>query len=267
MLMTADQTPDRLSTAAALGHRRNPRASILLIEDDAAISSMLQELLESGGYRVWVAENGADARGMLDESRPDLILLDLMLPDIDGLVLCADLKAQLDVPIIICSATTRKRDAILGLRLGADDFVAKPFDIYDLEARIEAVLRRAAQRQEQQPAAEPDHYRIGDLVVDRSRRRVTLGGDELQLTPTEYRLLSTMASRPDEVFTRDELAQRVWGYQDASSGRAIDVHIRRLRVKLDSGPVPPPPIISVRGFGYKISRENREQRGKISVVA
>lgn len=224
---------------------------------------MLQELLEASGYRVWIAETGGDARSMLDESRPDLIILDLMLPDVDGLVLCADLKAQLEVPIIICSATTRKRDAILGLRLGADDFIAKPFDIYDLEARIEAVLRRAAQHQAAEPVAEPDHYRVGDLVVDRSRRRVTLGGEELQLTPTEYRLLATLTSRPDEVFTRDELAQRVWGYQDASSGRAIDVHIRRLRVKLDSGPVPPPPIISVRGFGYKISRE---QRGKTSVA-
>ena len=262
MLMAADQTPERLLTAS-LSHRRNPRASILLIEDDAAINAMLQELLEASGYRVWIAPSGADARALLDESRPDLVILDLMLPDVDGLVLCADLKAQLDVPIIICSATTRKRDAILGLRLGADDFIAKPFDIYDLEARIEAVLRRAAQHQAVEPAAEPDHYRVGDLVVDRSRRRVTLGPDELQLTPTEYRLLSTLASRPDEVFTRDELAQRVWGYQDASSGRAIDVHIRRLRVKLDSASVPPPPIISVRGFGYKLSRE---QRGRSSVA-
>jgi two-component system, OmpR family, response regulator MtrA len=247
-----------------IGSRRNPRANILVVEDDEAIAQMVVELLEADGYRVWSADSGRAAKAMLEEIRADLVILDLVLPDVDGLVLCTDIKAQYDLPIIICSATTRKRDAILGLRLGADDFVAKPFDAYDLEARVEAVLRRVAQRRETQPSAEPDHYRIGDLVVDRYRRRVTLGGDELQLTPTEYRLLSALASRPDEVLTRDELAQLVWGYQDASSGRAIDVHIRRLRVKLDSAAVPPPPIISVRGFGYKIVRHNHRSNQTVA---
>src|SRR5207248_2052080 len=218
----------------SIASRKQPRATILMVEDDRAITSALKEALEQSGYRVHIAEDGAQAKSMMAETHPDLVLLDLMLPDVDGLILCADLKMQADVPIIICSATVRKRDAILGLRLGADDFIAKPYDLYDLEARIEAVLRRAAQRKTVEPGPEPDHYRVGELVVDRFRRRVTLGGDELQLTPTEYRLLTALASRPDEVLTRDELAQLVWGYQDASSGRAIDVHIRRLRVKLDS---------------------------------
>jgi len=247
-----------------IGSRRNPRANILVVEDDEAIAQMVVELLEVDGYRVWSADSGRTAKTMLEEIRPDLVILDLVLPDVDGLVLCTDIKAQYDLPIIICSATTRKRDAILGLRLGSDDFVAKPFDAYDLEARVEAVLRRAAQRRELQPTSEPDHYRIGDLVVDRYRRRVTLGGEELQLTPTEYRLLSALSSRPDEVLTRDELAQLVWGYQDASSGRAIDVHIRRLRVKLDSGVVPSPPIISVRGFGYKIARSTHHSSATVA---
>jgi len=247
-----------------IGSRRNPRATILIVEDDAAIAQMVVELLEADGYRVWSADSGRAAKAKVEEIRPDLVILDLVLPDVDGLVLCTDLKAQYDLPIIICSATTRKRDAILGLRLGADDFVAKPFDAYDLEARVEAVLRRAAQRRESLPSQEPDHYRIGDLVVDRYRRRVTLGGEELQLTPTEYRLLSALASRPDDVLTRDELAQLVWGYQDASNGRAIDVHIRRLRVKLDSGVVPPPLIISVRGFGYKLARESQHSSATVA---
>ena len=230
--------------------------TIMLVEDDAAIAQTLTDALEASSYRVWHAENGADARALLEQRRPDLIILDLMLPDVDGLVLCSGLKTIADVPIIICSATPQKRDAILGLKLGADDFVAKPFDIYELEARVEAVLRRTSQSRHAEPAAAAaDHIRIGDLVIDRSRRRVTLGGEPIQLTPTEYRLVSALASRPDEILSRDELAQLVWGYQDASSGRTIDVHIRRLRVKLGQGPVPAPAIVAVRGFGYKISLE------------
>jgi len=264
--MAAEDTRERNAAPVPIASRK-PRATILLIEDDSLIAGMLKEMLESSGYRVSTAESGAQTKAMVPEVRPDLIILDLLLPDVDGLVLCADLKSQSDVPIIIVSGTHRKRDAILGLRLGADDFVAKPFDIYDLEARIEAVLRRASQRKTVEPAPEPDHYQVGDLVVDRYRRRVTLGDQELRLTPTEYRLLSALASRPDEVLTRDELARLVWGYGDASSGRAIDVHIRRLRVKLDSGPVPPPPIISVRGFGYKIAPGPRSASPGITSVA
>ncbi len=148
-----------------------------------------------------------------------------------------------------------KRDAILGLKLGADDFIAKPFDIYELEARVEAVLRRTTQMRAETAPAPPDHIRVGELIIDRSRRRVTLGGEPIQLTPTEYRLVSALASRPDEILSRDDLATLVWGYQDASSGRTIDVHIRRLRVKLTQGPVPAPAIVAVRGFGYKMAVE------------
>jgi two-component system response regulator MtrA len=231
--------------------------TIMLVEDDHAVAQTLIDALESSGYRVWLAETGADARTLLEQTRPDLIILDLMLPDVDGLVLCSGLKAVADVPIVICSATQQKRDAILGLKLGADDFIAKPFDIYELEARVEAVLRRTTQTRAAEPApSPPDHLHVGDLIIDRSRRRVTLGGEPLQLTPTEYRLVSALASRPDEILSRDDLATLVWGYQDASSGRTIDVHIRRLRVKLSSGPVPSPAIVAVRGFGYKMAFED-----------
>jgi DNA-binding response OmpR family regulator len=227
----------------------------MLVEDDTAVAQTLTDALETSGYRVWLAETGADARTLLEQTRPDLVILDLMLPDVDGLVLCSGLKGIADVPIIICSATPQKRDAILGLKLGADDFVAKPFDIYELEARVEAVLRRTSHQRTVEPAAPPDHIRVGELIIDRSRRRVTLGAEPVQLTPTEYRLVSALASRPDEILSRDELATLVWGYQDASSGRTIDVHIRRLRVKLNSGPVPAPAIVAVRGFGYKMALE------------
>ena len=232
--------------------------TIMLVEDDHAVAQTLTDALESSGYRVWLAETGADAKTLLEQTRPDLIILDLMLPDVDGLVLCSGLKAIADVPIVICSATPQKRDAILGLKLGADDFIAKPFDIYELEARVEAVLRRTSQTRVSTEASPspPDHIRVGELIIDRSRRRVTLGGEPIQLTPTEYRLVSALASRPDEILSRDDLATLVWGYQDASSGRTIDVHIRRLRVKLSQGPVPAPAIVAVRGFGYKMAVED-----------
>ena len=232
-------------------------AGILLVEDDPAIALTLTEVLESAGHRARQASTAAEAKSLLDEMQPDLIILDLMLPDADGLVLCSDLKSRSAAPIIICSASNQTRDRVLGLKLGADDFIAKPFDIYELEARVEAVLRRTTQtRVADQSPSPPDHIRVGELVIDRSRRRVTLGGEPIQLTPTEYRLVSALASRPDEILSRDDLATLVWGYQDASSGRTIDVHIRRLRVKLSSGPVPAPAIVAVRGFGYKMAVED-----------
>ena len=235
-------------------------ASVLLVEDDPAVALTLTDVLEGAGHTVRHATTGAEAKSMADEQNPELIILDLMLPDADGLVLCTDLKARTGAPIIICSASNQTRDRILGLKLGADDFISKPFDIAELEARVEAVLRRAnVSRADTAPAAgaapAQQQERVGELTIDRGRRRVTLGGETLQLTPTEYRLLCALAAHPDEVLSREELAQQVWGYADASIGRAIDAHISRLRVKLNNGKAPAPPIVSVRGFGYKIVAE------------
>ncbi len=204
--------------------------TIMLVEDDHAVAQTLIDALESSSYRVWLAETGADAKILLEQTRPDLIILDLMLPDMDGLVLCSGLKAIADVPIVICSATPQKRDAILGLKLGADDFIAKPFDIYELEARVEAVLRRTTQTRVAEPTPPPpDHIRVGELIIDRSRRRVTLGGEPIQLTPTEYRLVSALASRPDEILSRDDLATLVLG-SSACAG-----HRRRAWLRLQDG--------------------------------
>jgi DNA-binding response OmpR family regulator len=231
------------------------RASILLVEDDPTVAWLLRQLLEGKGYRVWHVATGAEAEVALDGARPDLILLDLMLPDVHGLVLCADLKARADVPIIICSATRRKEDSVLGLKLGADDFIAKPFSPDDLVARVEAVLRRAAPPRQASSAPPPAQQRIGGLVIDHARCQVTLGGEVVRLTPTEYRLLCVLASRLDEVVSREELAQYVWGYHDRDVARSLDVHMRRLRGKLAAGAVPAPPLVTVRGFGYKLLEE------------
>jgi DNA-binding response OmpR family regulator len=237
---------------------RPGRACILVVEDDPVIARILLDALEMGGYRVWHAADGQEARAHLERLRPDLILLDLMLPDIDGLVLCSMLKATAEVPIIIVSASTRRGDPVLSLKLGADDFVRKPFELDDLMARIEAVLRRSPPKSAETsvPPARRAELRVGDLVVEPARRRSTLGGDSLTLTPTEFRLLTTLMTHAGSVLTRDTLAQEVWGYADASNGRTIDVHVRRLRVKLSQCRGPGPSIVSVRGMGYRITADD-----------
>ena len=256
---------------------------ILLVEDDESVGTMLVEVLQESGYRASLAGTGAEAKVIAEQDRPDLIVLDLRLPDTDGLVLCADLQGRVQAPIMVVSASSDKRDAILAFKLGADDFVAKPFDVDHLLARIEAALRRApattsipvglrgtvrsydapavvaASAVQSAPAAQTADdgriKRIGSLTMDHARRQVSVGGKTVGITPTEYRILQTLIERPDEVVTRDELAMKVWGFQDAGIGRSIDVHIRRLRLKLEGGPVAPPSIVAVRGFGYKVLPE------------
>jgi DNA-binding response OmpR family regulator len=281
---------------AAMTTLRRRQAITLVIEDDRSVAQTLNDGIGSEGFRVVHASSATQAKALLDQVKPDLIILDLMLPDADGLVLCSDLKARTDAPIIVCSATNRKRDAILALKLGADDFISKPFDVEELLTRIEAVRRRAQRRMvpqqalpveglpaaasapngvllangsgERGPTPKPHMepgvgcVTIGSLRLEHSRRRVTIGSVELQLTPTEYRLLSTMITRPDEVFSRGDLAQYVWGYDDAAIGRSIDVHVHRLRVKMQIAQAPAgvlaPTILSVRGFGYRLSTEVKQ---------
>src|SRR5688572_25200070 len=195
---------------------------ILLVEDDAGVGEMLCDVLASEGYRATLATTGADARAVLEGARADLIILDLRLPDTDGLVLCADLHSRAQVPIIIVSATSEKRDAILAFKLGADDFVAKPFDVDHLLARVEAALRRsiaspaparaggwrataatpnsapAVPVQASTPVQDPRVRRCGNLVMDHARRRVTVSGLTIAVTPTEYRILESLIERADE---------------------------------------------------------------------
>src|SRR5207249_6195325 len=187
--------------------------------------------LENSGYRVTAVDTGSEAKALIEHVHPDLILLDLMLPDTDGLVLTTALKGLTNAPIIICSARTEQVDRVLGLKLGADDFVAKPFDLDELEARIEAVLRRAS-RVRAASNVPPDQIQVGELLISQSRGTVTLAGQAVHLTPTEYRLLVALASRPDEVLSRESLGNLVWGYQDLGTGPRIDVHVGRLRVRL-----------------------------------
>jgi DNA-binding response OmpR family regulator len=229
---------------------RNTPATILVIEDDANLASMLRDRFIARGYPVWLAANAVEAEQMADEIRPDLFILDLMLPDAHGLVLCANLREKHPGPIIICSGTKRREDPVLGFKLGATDFVAKPFSADELEARVEAALRRGP---DTHPSSDRGVQTLGPLVIDQSTADVTLAGEPVHLTPTEYRLLSMLIGRPNALFSREELAADVWGSYDTGIARSLEVHVRRLRAKLRAGSSPAPLPMVVRGLGYKLS--------------
>lgn len=253
------------------------RQTILLVDDDAGISSLVADILQAEGYGVETVSTGAEAEAAIERLRPDLVILDIMLPDADGLMLCTRLLAQWPAPIIMLSGSRRESDRILSLRLGADDFISKPFDTFELVARVQAVLRRAPREVGVPPtsplapaatwslrpqslqtpatrvAVQPEEpLEIGSLTIDPRRRTVTVAGQPVHLTPTENRLLTALASQPERVFSRDELAGVLWGYDSLGESRAVDVHIRRLRAKLEPFGDEAPPIVTVRGFGYKL---------------
>jgi DNA-binding response OmpR family regulator len=222
---------------------------ILLVEDDQALAELLRDGLTADGYDVCLAPTGADAELLVDSVKPDVILIDLMLPDEHGLLLCANLTERFAAPIIIYSGTRRKEDPALAFKLGAVDFVRKPVSLEELEIRIQRALQI------------PMHVtrsrrlivlRLGPLMVDASRRVVTVSGQELATTPTEYRLLSVLLERADHAVSLKELAEAVGGHNDSSFDASLGVHLRRLRAKLRTAPGRTPELIVVRGFGYRL---------------
>ena len=237
-----------------------PRPTVLLVVDDSEAATERTDTLERVGYRVTRARSGAEAHTLAASAPVDLIAVDLKLADVDPLILGAHLKALADVPVIIWAsrAPSRRSDPILALKLGLDDFIVG-LDPYELEVRLEAALRRAARAPTAGPPTPSTVRRIGELAIDHTRHSVTLAGHPVYLTPSEYRILLALASCPDEVVTREELAEHLWGQRGPSSSGALDVHMRRLRVKLSGGPVPPPPITTIRGFGYKLGSQEMSQ--------
>jgi two-component system response regulator MtrA len=193
-----------------------------------------------------------EAEVVLEQTLPDLILLDLILPGQNGLLLCAGLNEQFGVPIIICSGSKRQDDAALGLRLGAADFIAKPFSLDDLQARMEAVLQQVGPPLRAGVPSPRRVQQLSTLVIDHAACRVTVGGEVLDLTPTEYRLLCALAARPNQVISSQELADAVWGTHDSAIMRSLAVHMRRLRAKLESMAEPTPRVVTRRGFGYEL---------------
>ena len=222
---------------------------ILVVEDDATIRETLSFNIKKEGYLVWAAQDGAEALSSARSARPDLILLDLMLPEMSGLEVCRVLRQERDVPIIMLTAKDSEVDKIVGLQLGADDYITKPFSLRELFARMTAVLRRSEQRDVR---AEVDEDHLGRLTIDRAGRRALLDDTELKLTPKEWELLAYLVHRPGRVFTREILLQQVWGYNYLGDRKTVDVHIRWLREKLGRFGKLGFEIVTVRGAGYRL---------------
>jgi DNA-binding response OmpR family regulator len=224
-------------------------ARILVVDDEPPIVDVLVYNLEREGHTVVVARDGQEALDSARREDPDLIILDLMLPRLDGLEVCRDLRRDRDVPIIMLTARDAEIDRVVGLELGADDYVVKPFSVRELMARVKSVLRRTTQR----PAGgEPQVVHAGALVVDATRREARWAGHELALTAQEFDLLLTLIRHAGQVLTRDQLLQLVWGYDFLGDGRVVDAAIKRLRLKLRQAAPDTQPILTVRGVGYKL---------------
>lgn len=221
--------------------------TILVVDDEEAISEAVRARLESEGYRVVVAGDGPQAIAMCAAVHPDLVVLDLMLPGMDGLEVCKEIQKDGWVPVLMLTARTEEADKVAGFAVGADDYLTKPFSLRELAVRVQAILRRA-DRIRSLPAAEP--IERGALAIDAARRRVTVDGDEVALTPLEFEILLTLAREPGVVFTREQLMDHVWGYRDYAGGRVVDSHIARVRRKLAEDGAEPRFIRTVHGVGY-----------------
>lgn len=221
------------------------KARILVVDDDAALSEMLQIVLRQEGFETVRCGTGSEALQEFRQSRPDLVLLDLMLPGRDGVSVCRDIRAESGVPIIMLTAKSDTSDVVAGLEAGADDYVPKPFKAKELIARIKTRLRRTS------GDIGSDLLTIGDLTISVSSHVVKRGDASLSLTPLEFELLLALARRPTHVFTREALLDEVWGYRNAADTRLVNVHVQRLRAKIEKDPEHPEIVITVRGIGYR----------------
>lgn len=228
-------------------------ASILVVEDHREIADLVRLHLFDAGYQASTVGDGRTALASIRSSRCDLVILDLMLPDMDGLELCQQLRAHADyTPILMLTSKSSEADRILGLELGADDYLTKPFSVMELLARVKAILRRVHnQKSEKNPVDEI--VRTGELVIDRVRHRVLLHDQEVPLTAREFDLLLHFAQSPGRVYTRTQLLDSVWGYEHAGYEHTVNSHINRLRAKIEVDPAQPRYILTVWGVGYKFS--------------
>jgi DNA-binding response OmpR family regulator len=235
-----------------------PVPTVLLVEDEAALREALAFSLARHGYQVRTAADGPAALESVHANPPDIIILDVMLPGLDGFEVCRLLRRESTVPIIMLTARTDEVDRVVGLEIGADDYVTKPFSTRELLARIKALLRRQ-QMVQQPPAAQSEVVHLGALVVDLAERRALCCGQELRLKPRVFDLLAFLVQHPNRVFTREQLLQRVWGYEYTGGTRTVDVHVRWLRAVLAQHGCHPaqsgrlPQIETVRGVGYRLS--------------
>jgi DNA-binding response OmpR family regulator len=241
-----DERPDAVSPYVAVP--RAQQQSILVVEDEPSIASFVGMYLKRAGFTVKVADNAADALEKASAHPPALIVLDLMLPDLDGVDVCRRIRQRSDVPILMLSARDEDIDKIIGLEVGADDYLTKPFNPGELVARVKSILRRSSARRRDFETSVIEH---GNLRVDVGRREAHVDGREVQLAPKEFDLLWDLLDHRGLVLTRDQLLERVWGYTFAGDTRTVDVHVRQLRRKLGDAC----PIVTVWGVGYKVSTE------------
>ncbi|HSN07012.1 MAG TPA: MtrAB system response regulator MtrA [Candidatus Angelobacter sp.] len=220
------------------------KGRVLVVDDDTALAEMLGIVLRTEGFEPVFCADGSRALAVFRDSKPDLVLLDLMLPGRDGIDVCRSIRAESGVPIVMLTAKTDTVDVVLGLESGADDYVVKPFKPKELVARVRTRLRRTDQ-------ASPETLTIGDLQIDVAGHVVKRGTEPISLTPLEFDLLAALARKPWQVFTREILLQEVWGYRHAADTRLVNVHVQRLRSKIEHDPERPQIVVTVRGVGYK----------------
>jgi len=232
-----------------LGHNDGVTVRVLVVEDDPAIRALMRMSLEEEGYRIAEAASAEEAIERFRDRPADVVLVDLMLPGMSGFDLCRALRRMSDVPVVMVTARTDTHDVVAGLEAGADDYVTKPFVAKELAARIRALLRRAHAGD-----ADQDVYRFGDVEILPDAGVVRRGGQDVALTRTEFRLLCELALNAGLVLSREQLLERVWGYDYLGDGRLVDAHIRRLRTKIEQDPSDPALVVTVRGLGYRLER-------------
>jgi DNA-binding response OmpR family regulator len=225
--------------------------TILVVDDERTLRETLAESLEQEGFAVVQAADGREAVDAFRRHHPDLILLDLMLPEISGTEVCRVIRAESGVPILMLTAKSAEVDKVVGLELGADDYVTKPFSFRELLARIRALLRRS---EAQAQGAEPETVDLGQVRVDLAGRRLLRGGEVLPVKPKAFELLAFLIHNAGHVFTRDQLLERVWGYDYAGETRTVDVHVHWLRAQIEADPANPVYLETVRGVGYVLRR-------------
>ena len=224
-------------------------ARVLVVDDDTALAEMVGIVLRSEGFEPFFCADGGRALDAFHESRPDLVLLDLMLPGMDGIEVCARLREETGIPIIMLTAKSDTTDVVKGLESGADDYKVKPFNPKELVARIRTRLRPAS-------TSAAGSLAVGDLTVDVAGHEVRRGSEVIALTPLEFELLLALASKPQQVFTREMLLEQVWGYHYKADTRLVNVHVQRLRAKVEADPDNPRIVMTVRGVGYRAGSPN-----------
>ena len=220
------------------------KGRVLIVDDDSALAEMLGIVFRGEGYEHAIVGNGDDALPVFRDFKPDLVLLDLMLPGRDGVDVCKEIRAESGIPIVMLTAKSDTIDVVVGLESGADDYVVKPFKPKELVARVRARLRRTDD-------PKPETLQVGDVSIDVAGHSVKRNGEAVSLTPLEFDLLACLARRPWQVFTREELLEKVWGYRHATDTRLVNVHVQRLRSKIEDDPENPEIVVTVRGVGYK----------------